>query len=158
MVTVLPDHQDKEHPYNHMLQWTMPIVFIVVWILDSFLLRASTFLSEDIGIATRLALAIPFLFIAYYLIDSSHKMIFGDYEGLIDTGIYGRLRHPMYLGTLMIYVFFILTTLSTMAFLTWIAIFLVYDRLAAYEENVLLKDLGGDYAEYMKRVHRWLPI
>ncbi|MBU7004404.1 MAG: hypothetical protein HXS50_02470 [Theionarchaea archaeon] len=136
----------------------MPIVFILVLILDSTILHISTFLAEDIDIAIRLTMGIPFLFLSYYLMDRSHKMIFGDHEGLIDKGIYGRLRHPMYLGTLMIYVFFVLVSLSILAILTWIAIFLVYDRLAAYEERVLLEDLGGDYAEYMKRVHRWFPI
>ena len=136
----------------------MPILFLVVWILDSFLLRISTFLSEDIGIVIRIALAIPFPLLAYYLMDWSHRMVLGEHEGLIDTGIYGRLRHPMYLGSLMIYVFFILLTLSVLAFLTWVAIFAVYDRLAAYEERILLGDLGEEYAGYMKRVHRWIPL
>jgi protein-S-isoprenylcysteine O-methyltransferase Ste14 len=141
-----------------MLQGTMPIVFLIVWILDSFFLHISTFLSEDIGIVIRITLAIPFPLLAYFLMNRSHKMVFGEHAELIDTGIYGRLRHPMYLGSLMIYVFFILLTLSILAFLIWVAIFLVYDRLAAYEERILLEDLGEEYAGYMKHVHRWVPI
>jgi protein-S-isoprenylcysteine O-methyltransferase Ste14 len=141
-----------------MLQGTMPIVFLVVWILDSFILRITTFLSEDIDLVIRIALAIPFPLLAYFLMDRSHRMVFGDHEGLIDSGIYGRIRHPMYLGSLMIYVFFILLTLSVLAFLTWVAIFITYDRLAAYEEKILLEDLGEEYAGYKKRVHRWVPF
>jgi protein-S-isoprenylcysteine O-methyltransferase Ste14 len=156
----LVDYRDTEHPWNHLLQGMMPVLFIAVWGIDSFLLRASTFLSEEIGLGVRLAVAIPFLVAAIYLMNTAHQMVFGDpaqTRKVIDTGIYGRVRHPMYLGGLLVYVFFILTTLSIISLVTWIGICIVVDRMAAFEEEFLLKSLGRDYAAYMKRVPRWLP-
>ncbi len=154
------DYRDTEHPWNHLLQGTMPVLFIAVWGIDSFLLHSSTFLSEEIGLGVRLGLATPFLLVAIYLMNTAHQMVFGDAAEtprVIDTGIYGRVRHPMYLGGLLVYVFFIIATLSILSFLTWLAIFVVVDRMVAFEERFLLECLETDYAEYMKRVPRWLP-
>ena len=156
----MSNYRETEHPLNHILQGTMPFLFIAVWFLDSFVLRTSTFLPRAIGLPIRLAVGMPFLAMAVYLMNGAHRMVFEDGERnrqLIDSGIYGRVRHPMYLGSLLVYVFFILTTLSIMSFLVWVPIFIVVDRMAAFEERYLLEHLGTDYAEYMSRVPRWLP-
>ena len=156
----MPDYSETEHPYNHILQGTMPIAFLALWSLDSFVFRISTFLSEGVGLPFRIALGIPVLVLAIFLMNRAHQIVFGDPGGerrLIDSGIYGRVRHPMYLGSLLIYVFFIITTLSIISLVAWIAVCIVIDRMASFEERYLLGELGNDYVEYTKRVPRWLP-
>lgn len=156
----MADYRETEHPWNHLLQGLMPLLVLAVWGMDSFLLRASTFLAERIGLGIRLAVAIPFLVAAIYLMNTAHQMVFGDptqARKVINTGIYGRVRHPMYLGGLLVYVFFILTTLSIISFVTWVGICIVVDRMAAFEERYLLESLGRDYAAYMELVPRWFP-
>ena len=79
-------------------------------------------------------------------------------QKVIDTGMYGFVRHPMYLGAL----FLIVGT--PLALGSWWTLFLIpvfllilYFRIAS-EENVLIRDLP-EYAEYRKKVkYRLVPF
>jgi protein-S-isoprenylcysteine O-methyltransferase Ste14 len=88
--------------------------------------------------------------------------IVGDQEGrdqtLVDTGLYARVRHPMYLGHL----FFCLgLPLWLGSFLGAVVIPIVFAPIVArilIEERTLVKKLPG-YAEYRERVpHRLIPL
>ncbi len=150
-----------EHPLNHSLQTTMPIVFLAVWVVDSFIVKFSTFLAERIFLPVRLGLAFVTLLIAFLLIARSHQGVFpksADTPVMVDTGVYGRVRHPMYLGSLLVYVAFIFVTLSLLSLGLWVGVFLVYDRLATFEEENLLRILGDQYEGYRRRVRKWLPL
>ena len=72
-------------------------------------------------------------------------------QKVIDTGLYGILRHPMYSATILLFLAMPLVLGSLYAFL----IFLVYPVIIAKriknEEEILEKELAG-YAEYKKRV------
>ncbi|MBA7714278.1 hypothetical protein ES703_123296 [subsurface metagenome] len=39
----------------------------------------------------------------------------------------------------------------------WILMFILYDRMASYEEKDLEKIFSEEYAEYKKRVGKWIP-
>jgi protein-S-isoprenylcysteine O-methyltransferase Ste14 len=39
----------------------------------------------------------------------------------------------------------------------WAGIFLIYNRMAAYEERDLIRIFGREYEDYMRRVPRWFP-
>ena len=72
-------------------------------------------------------------------------------------GPYARIRHPQYVGFVLIMTGFLLQwpTLLTLAMypiLIW-----VYTRLAAAEERDSLSRFGEDYRCYMDRVPRFLP-
>jgi protein-S-isoprenylcysteine O-methyltransferase Ste14 len=78
-------------------------------------------------------------------------------QKVIDTGLYGVVRHPMYTSTL----FLFLTVPLMLGSLPSLLIFLAYPALVARrirnEEKVLEAGLPG-YAEYKKRVrYRILP-
>jgi len=78
-------------------------------------------------------------------------------QRVVDTGLYGLVRHPMYLATLII---FLSTPFVLGSFYAGL-IFLIYPALVVKrirgEEAVLQKDLAG-YAAYMKKVKfRLLP-
>jgi protein-S-isoprenylcysteine O-methyltransferase Ste14 len=76
---------------------------------------------------------------------------------MIDSGVYARVRHPMYMGTFLIYVGLALLTFSFLAFGALIGIFLVYNYLATYEEKDLVRVFGESYLDYCKRVPKWIP-
>lgn len=76
---------------------------------------------------------------------------------MIESGIFTHVRHPMYLGTLIIYVAFMLLTLSISSFIVWIIIFIVFDRMVSFEEQQLELMFGKPYLEYKSRVSKWLP-
>jgi len=79
-------------------------------------------------------------------------------QKLIDTGLYGIVRHPMYMATVFLFLSIPLVLGSLISF----AVFLLYPILIAVrirgEEAVLERELEG-YAAYKKRVkYRVLPL
>ena len=79
-------------------------------------------------------------------------------QKLIDTGLYGVVRHPMYMATVMLFLAIPLVLGSLISF----AVFLVYPFLIAVrirgEEEMLERELEG-YAAYKKRVkYKVLPF
>lgn len=79
-------------------------------------------------------------------------------EKVITTGIMSRVRHPLYLGTLLMYLAFVLASLSVISIISWIVIFTVYDRMASFEEKQMEKMFGREYLEYKERVSKWIPL
>ena len=79
-------------------------------------------------------------------------------QKVIDTGLYGIVRHPMYFATVLLFLSIPLILGSVYAFI----IFLIYPFLLAKriknEEAVLREALTG-YAEYTKKVkYRLIPF
>lgn len=79
-------------------------------------------------------------------------------QKVIDTGLYGIVRHPMYAATVLMFLSIPLILGSFIAF----AVFLLYPILIVVrinnEEQVLTKELVG-YAEYKKKVkYRLIPF
>jgi Putative protein-S-isoprenylcysteine methyltransferase len=147
-----------EHPLNDRLQILFLLVFLVVWIVDSFFLHYAL---NVLGVIV-LLVTIPFGVLTFaaglILVRKSEEVVFHNQAGaVIDTGVYGYVRHPMYLGSLLILLGFIVTTLSLLSLAVWIALFLFLDRMAAYEERDLTRILGQQYVAYQKRVPKWLP-
>ena len=79
-------------------------------------------------------------------------------QKLVDTGLYGIVRHPMYFATIILFLTIPLILNSIISFI----IFLVYPVLIIIrinnEEKVLLKELEG-YTEYKKKVkYKLIPF
>jgi protein-S-isoprenylcysteine O-methyltransferase Ste14 len=79
-------------------------------------------------------------------------------QRVVDTGVYGVVRHPMYFGTLFLIVGTPLALGSWWTLLlTPVFLLLLYFRIAS-EEKVLMRDLAG-YAEYQRKVrYRLIPF
>jgi len=101
------------------------IIFIISYILYAEVLRENAYLSRTIEVQEN--------------------------QKVIDTGLYGIVRHPMYAVTILLFLSMPLVLGSIISFL----IFLVYPFIIAKriknEEKVLEKELNG-YAEYKKKV------
>ena len=79
-------------------------------------------------------------------------------QKLVDTGLYGIVRHPMYFATIILFLTIPLILNSIISFI----IFLIYPVLIIIrinnEEKVLLKELKG-YKEYKKKVkYKLIPF
>ena len=108
------------------------ILFITAYILYAEVLRENTYLSRTIEVQNN--------------------------QKVIDTGLYGLVRHPMYAATILLFLTMPLVLGSIFSFL----IFLIYPIIIAKriknEEAVLEKDLKG-YAEYKKKVkYKLIPF
>jgi protein-S-isoprenylcysteine O-methyltransferase Ste14 len=79
-------------------------------------------------------------------------------EGLVTTGVFGRIRHPMYLSLILMYVG--LTISWGIAWMLFPAVFFstVTVLIAIQEEEFLLQKFGRQYEEYQRQVPwRLLP-
>jgi protein-S-isoprenylcysteine O-methyltransferase Ste14 len=152
---------EREGRQWDLIQLLVFLLFLITWLLDSFLLKISTFLSNDVPLILRLALFFLFMIPAFIFGFKSHKLLFGKGgeppDHLVETGIMARVRHPMYLAVLLAYFAFFLTTLSIACFLLFIIIAIIYDRMASFEEKQLEKMFGEAYLQYKARVWKWIP-
>ncbi|HZS64035.1 MAG TPA: isoprenylcysteine carboxylmethyltransferase family protein [Xanthobacteraceae bacterium] len=79
-------------------------------------------------------------------------------DRIVDTGIYAYTRNPMYLGH-MIYMLGLAVT-----FWSWAALLLLAGHIVWFEgrarddEERLRRRFGAPYADYQRRVKRWIPF
>ena len=79
-------------------------------------------------------------------------------QKVIDTGLYGIVRHPMYMATTLLYLSFPLVLGSLIAFIIFLPFPLVLAKRIKNEEEILEKGLEG-YKEYKEKVkYKMLPF
>ena len=153
-----------EHPLNDAVQAVFFVVYMGVWGLDSFVFRFSTVLAGVVPVFVRLLLGILLFAVGIYLVARSEAAIFGrtligrtGKPKFVTIGVYAWVRHPMYLGSLLVLLVFFFATLSLLSLLVWAGLFVFYDRMATYEERDLIRILGKQYLDYQRQVPKWLP-
>ena len=77
-------------------------------------------------------------------------------QKLVDTGLYGIIRHPMYAATLLLFLSMPLILGSLLSLLVMLVYPFIIARRIQNEEQVLMRELPG-YREYRKKV-RWRLI
>jgi protein-S-isoprenylcysteine O-methyltransferase Ste14 len=153
----------SEFPHCDQIQLIMIILFFVVWGIDSlsfFIFKYSTVLVDLLSLPVLILPAIPSLSFGLFLIAKSHKAVFGettDPPRLVESGVYSWARHPMYLGILLLCLGFFFISPSLLSFGVWLAFFILYDKMATYEEKDLIRILGEEYVAYQKQVPKWIP-
>ena len=79
-------------------------------------------------------------------------------QKLIDTGLYGMVRHPMYSATLLLFLSMPLVLGSVYSFMVFLAYPVLIAKRLKHEEEFLASELTG-YAEYQKKVkYRLIPF
>ena len=112
--------------------WTAAVVFMGSYLLYAEVLRENTYLSRTIEVQ--------------------------EGQKVIDTGLYGIVRHPMYLATVIMFLSMPLVLGSPISFIIMLAYIPVIANRIRNEETVLSEGLDG-YKEYMKRVkYRVIPF
>ena len=95
------------------------------------------------------------------VVRKSHTVVFGkDHQppsSLLSSGLYGRLRYPMYAGIVVMYVGFVVIAFSLIGLALLTAYFVIYDNRAAFEEKVLDRMFGDEYRAYKRNVPKWMP-
>ena len=119
---------------NYRYQWIkMPnaviiissILFIIAYTLYAEVLRENTYLSRTIKVQEN--------------------------QKVIDTGLYGIIRHPMYSVTILLFLTMPLILGSIISFIIFLVYPIIISKRIKNEEKVLEKDLKG-YIEYKKKV------
>ena len=66
----------NEHPKSHLIQFSAAIIFFLIWILDSFIFRFSTGISNFIPFILRLIVCLILLIIGCILIFGTGHILF----------------------------------------------------------------------------------
>ncbi|UCD00812.1 MAG: isoprenylcysteine carboxylmethyltransferase family protein [Promethearchaeota archaeon] len=151
---------EREIPHAHIYHASMPVAFFIIWFLDSNIFRISIILNYFVPFLIRLILFILVFICAIVFIMLSHRILFKSHEApnsLITNGILGYVRNPMYLGILLIYVAFILLSISLISIGIFVIVFLVYNRMVNFEEQILEDMFGKQYLEYRNKVPKFIP-
>ena len=78
--------------------------------------------------------------------------------GLITRGIYGFVRHPQYLGIILLTLGITVRSLRPISLIAWITLFFGYLILASLEEKSLIETYAWRYEEYSKRTAFIIPL
>jgi len=80
-------------------------------------------------------------------------------QKVITTGPYARIRHPGYLGNILLWSGFgVLSANLAVALLFPVMFVAAYLYRISVEERMLAGTLGEDYAEYRRRTYRLVPL
>ena len=108
------------------------IIFLIGYIIYAEVLRENTFLSRTIEVQ--------------------------DNQKVIDSGLYGVVRHPMYLATILMFLAMPLILGSLISFVIFLIYPFIIIKRIKNEEEVLEKELKG-YKEYKKKVkYKLIPF
>lgn len=81
-----------------------------------------------------------------------------DVQRLVNYGIFGWMRNPLYVGNFLIWMGFVIASGLLWFLPIAIVVFgIEYTLIVAYEEGVLESIFGAEYLEYKKRTPRWVP-
>ena len=78
-------------------------------------------------------------------------------RAMATTGIYERLRHPQYVGFILILTGFLLQWPTLLTLAMYPVLVVMYVRLARYEENAAMAEYGDAYRGYMARTGSFFP-
>jgi protein-S-isoprenylcysteine O-methyltransferase Ste14 len=151
--------KNGEHPLGDAGQLILLGLFAVVWLADSFSLRWSTFLARYVPLGARLSIAAVVMAIALYLVQAGHAVMYQGMRrrGVVTSGAFRYVRHPIYLGSLLFYLALSLATLSLLSCALLIGICFFYDYIARYEERLLVERFGEEYRSYLAKTGKWIP-
>jgi len=140
-----------------------------IYLLSSFLYIPSTYNEPSIAftfsltgrsynlLMTSLIAAILTIFSLIIIVSGWKKIYYSNGE-LVTDGVYKYVRHPQYLGILII---------TTVWLFAWPTLFLIimypfliyaYYRLSKNEEMEMINTFGSKYKEYMERTPMFLPF
>lgn len=154
------DDLTGEHGCGDVGQLLFALLFFGVWIADSFFLRYTIQLNEVVPTLVRKPIGVVVLCVSAYCAWSGLRIVFGEVRekpSVIRKGVFGVVRHPIYLSEVLLYLGLFMLTMSLAAGVVCIGAsgFLYY--LSRHEEKLLLERFGEDYASYRRDVGMWIP-
>lgn len=112
--------------------WTAAVLFLLAYLLYAEVLRENAYLSRTVEVQ--------------------------EGQRVIDTGLYGVVRHPMYAATLLLFLSMPLVLGSPLSFAVFLAYPFIIAKRIRNEEQVLERGLAG-YTAYKQRIkYRVIPF
>jgi len=79
-------------------------------------------------------------------------------HNLVTTGLYHYVRHPLYLGAIILFLGFPVMFSSILGFLTMLLLVPVLIHRIRLEEKMMVEHFGAEYEEYMKHSKKLVPF
>jgi protein-S-isoprenylcysteine O-methyltransferase Ste14 len=116
---------------------------------------------EDLFTSVFLGFILPasnlIILLGMFLIVFGWRKIYGAKGKLVTTGIYGRVRHPQYLGFLLLTLGMNILWVTISTLLLWPVLAILYYRLAKEEDKQLEERFGEEYRKYERDVPMLIP-
>ena len=154
------DDLTGEHKFGDRGQIIFACLFSAIWVSDSFFLNYSTFPNQYIPLIVRTPIGITVLALSAYLAGKGLSIVFGEKRRkptVIRKSVFNIVRHPIYLGEILLYLGLLVLNMSLTALSIWIATVAFLHYMSRYEERLLLKRFGEQYEQYMRGVPMWIP-
>ena len=146
--------KEKESEQKEVILYS-GIMFLLGFILAGFNYRYKWIeLSNIIVIIASILFIISYLLYGIVLKENAYLLRTIEVkknQKLIDTGLYGIVRHPMYMATIILFLSMPLILGSLISFIVFLVYPFIIIKRIKNEEKVLEKELDG-YVEYKKRV------
>ena len=118
-------------PLPGWVNWVAAALFFIAYLLYGEVLRENTYLSRTIEVQ--------------------------EGQKVVDTGLYGIVRHPMYSATLLLFLSMPFVLGSVLSFLCFLCYPLLIVKRLKDEEALLVKELAGYQAYQQKVKYRLIP-
>jgi len=154
------DDLTGEHTVGDTGQMIIACLFTAIWISDTFFFKYTTFLNQYVPNRFRTPCGIILLVLSGYLAKTGLSIVFGEERekpGVIRKGVFGVIRHPIYLSEILLYLGFLMLSISLAAAVMWIIAIVFLHSISRYEERLLLERFGKEYEQYMREVPMWIP-
>ncbi|MGA1863806.1 MAG: methyltransferase family protein [bacterium] len=148
--------ENGEHPFGDTGQLILLYLFLLILMGDSFFFRKSTFLSDYVPWYIRMIILGLSLVTAFFLAKSGHTAT-SHAAGILSSGAFRYVRHPLYLGSILFYFGMAVSTASLLSLALLAVICVFYNYIAGYEEKMLQERFGEEYINYKKRTGKWVP-
>jgi protein-S-isoprenylcysteine O-methyltransferase Ste14 len=149
-----------EHPIGDAGQILLACLFAATWTADTFFFKYTTLLNGYFPLGARIPLAALLLILSGYLARKGLGLVFSEKiesPAVIRKGVFGAVRHPIYLSEILFYLGLLMLSLSLAAVAVWIVTIAFLHTISKYEEKLLLARFGKEYEKYMREVPMWLP-
>ena len=149
-----------EHALTDIGQLVLAILFFGSWIADSLWIHLPC-LGSGIPLLVRIPIGAALILVAGTMAWMSHRIIFREHREtphVVRKGVFGIVRHPMYLSEILLYLGLLLLQPSLLAACIWLLAVGFLHFVARREEQLLLERFGDEYGAYMHDVAMWLPL
>jgi protein-S-isoprenylcysteine O-methyltransferase Ste14 len=125
--------------------------------LWAYFLSRTGMVSLETGVALVMVSSTVLIVLGIILLATGWKKVYRGKSELVTDGLYARLRHPQYLGLIVIVIAFLIMWPTILTLLLAPFLIVRYILLAREEDRELENEFGDDFRRYRETVPAFIP-